>query len=117
MNLGHTEIFVTDSMKAKEFYENILGFKVEEVQGGEFVWLKRNDSLFLLRPGRKAPTPETYQDAPSALVLYTDDLARTSQELKDRGLNFKGTDGSQNCLTFTDPDGNWFQLVNPKDHS
>ena len=31
--------------------------------------------------------------------------------LRERGLEFRGTDGSESCLTFMDPDGNWFQLA------
>lgn len=28
MNFGHTEIFVKEPLKAKDFYENILGLKL-----------------------------------------------------------------------------------------
>ena len=43
------------------------------------------------------------------------DLEKSRNELISRGLIFRGTDGSDECLTFTDPDGNWFQLTDP-DH-
>ena len=36
--------------------------------------------------------------------------------LEEKGLRFRGNDGSHKCPTFTDPDGNWFQLVDPSDH-
>jgi hypothetical protein len=50
-------------------------------------------------------------------VFYTDDVDKTAAELRARGLVFRGEDGP-GCLTFTDPDGHWFQLVNPReDHS
>lgn len=116
MRFGHFEIFTQDPLKAKEFYENILGFSVTQIQNDEFIWLEFGVLEILLRPNRKAARPETYQDAASAIVLYTDDLARKKRELQERGLEFKGTDGSPSCLTFTDPDGNWFQLVNPNEH-
>jgi hypothetical protein len=48
--------------------------------------------------------------------MYTNDLEETVDAFKKKGLEFKGTDGSEKCLTFTDPDGHWFQLVNPEDH-
>jgi hypothetical protein len=47
------------------------------------------------------------------IVLYCDDLDAKLAELKSRGLEIRGTDGSPRCPTFTDPDGHWFQLVNP----
>lgn len=55
-----------------------------------------------------------YKDSDVGFVFYTDDLEKTRKELISHGLEFKGTDGSDSCLTFTDPDGNWFQLVDPR---
>ena len=49
MHFGHLEIFVKDPLAAKDFYVNVLGFKLES-------------------------------------------------------------------LTFTDPDGNWFPLIDPNNH-
>jgi catechol 2,3-dioxygenase-like lactoylglutathione lyase family enzyme len=116
LEIGHTEIYVSDALAAKDFYVDILGFELDVIQAGKFVWLKKGTQSVLLKSGRKAPTPNSYQDAPSAIVLYTNDLPSTAEILKRKGLKFLGTDGSPNCLTFTDPDGNWFQLVDPKDH-
>jgi catechol 2,3-dioxygenase-like lactoylglutathione lyase family enzyme len=114
LKFGHTEIFVSDPMLSKDFYEKILGFEVETVQHeGKVVWLKKGDATFLLRGLRKSSEAKTYQDAASALVLYTEDLPNAVTELKSRGLEFKGFDGPETCLTFTDLDGNWFQLVDP----
>ena len=114
MNVGHTEVFVKDPALAKEFYVDVLGFEIETIQRERLVWLKKGPLTILLRPGRKASSPATYQEAPIGLVFYTDDLKKTSEELRQRGLKFLGTDGSESCLTFSDHDGNWFQLVNPQ---
>ena len=118
MKLGHIEIFVKNPLESKKFYTDLLGFEVVDVQDNKFVWLKSGDSLILLRPGDYSPDSVTseYSKSKSGLVIYTDDLERTSGKLKSKGLEFKGTDGSDKCLTFTDPDGNWLQLVNPEDH-
>ena len=117
MNLGHIELLVKDPAISKKFYVDVLGFTlIEEQGGGSFVWLKSGDSLILLRRGKGAPKSSEYGSASTGLVIYTDDLNKTKDELESRGLDFKGTDGSDSCLTFTDPDGNWFQLVNPEDH-
>ena len=44
------------------------------------------------------------------MVLYTDDLTATSARLAEHGIQIRGDDGP-GCLTFTDPDGHWLQLV------
>jgi len=114
MKLGHVEIFAKDTMKSKDFYVNVLGFEIEEIQHDKLIWMKFNDHLFLLRPGKKDLQTSEYKDSDIGFVFYTDDLEKTRKALASRGLEFKGTDGSDSCLTFTDPDGNWFQLVDPR---
>lgn len=118
MKWGHLEIFVSDSEQAKAFYRDVLGFVLLQEQPGGFVWMRCGESEVLLRPGRspRAAAGKVYQDASTAIVLYTGDLVANKAELESRGLTFRGTDGSERCLTFTDPDGNWFQLVDPGDH-
>lgn len=113
IRFGHTEIFVSDPLKSKEFYHKILGFELVEVQNEKFVWMKLGENVFLLRPGKNDLQKNEYRNSNTGFVLYTDDLKKTKDELIERGLEFKGTDGSDECLTFTDPDRNWFQLVNP----
>lgn len=113
LHFGHIELFVTDPQKSRQFFEEVLGFELVTVQNEKHVWLKSGAVELLLRPGKQHDSPSTYQDAANAIVLYTDDVDATANQLRNRGLAFKGTDGSQGCLTFVDPDGNWFQLVNP----
>lgn len=116
MKIGHIEIFVKDPLRSKSFYNDILGFETIEIQQEKFVWLKLNEKVILLRPGNNDLKVNEYKKTNSAMVLYTNDLDKTKQELTSRGLIFTGTDGSDRCPTFTDPDGNWFQLVNPDEH-
>jgi predicted enzyme related to lactoylglutathione lyase len=113
---GHFEIFVKDPIASKDFYIDVLGFELEVIQHEKIVWMKKGNLTLMLRPGNPIMNAENYQSANIALVLYTDDLDKCAEELTDRGLKFKGTDGSSRCLTFTDYDGNWFQLVNPAEH-
>jgi catechol 2,3-dioxygenase-like lactoylglutathione lyase family enzyme len=119
MKLGHIEIFVTDPSEARRFYEKALGFQVTAVEGdGRFIWLKLGDQEFLLRPASgtgRAPRGVAYDRASTGIVLYTDDLPATCRRLEERGVVFRGQDGGDDCPTFTDPDGNWFQLVDPGD--
>jgi catechol 2,3-dioxygenase-like lactoylglutathione lyase family enzyme len=114
MRHGHVELFVRDPLASREFYERVLGFTVDEVQhGGAVIWLRLGDRELLLRKGEPpAPSPD-YQHCGKAIVLFTDDLDRQVRELESRGLVFRGDDGP-NCPTFTDPDGHWFQLVDPR---
>jgi catechol 2,3-dioxygenase-like lactoylglutathione lyase family enzyme len=116
VKLGHIELFVRDPSAAKGFYVDTLGFDLIEVQNDKFVWVSAGELSILLRPGRPTDAPDNYGDATTGLVLYTDDLDRAAAALRKRGLTFRGNDGSSRCLTFTDPDGHWFQLVDPKNH-
>jgi len=115
IEIGHTEVFVNNPLKAKEFYIDVLGYEIEEIQHEKFVWLKKDSSLLLLRPGTPK-NPATYQETNIAFVIYTDNMEEAKDFFKSKGIKFKGTDGSPNCLTFTDADGNWFQLVNKEEH-
>ncbi|MBS1517150.1 MAG: VOC family protein [Bacteroidetes bacterium] len=116
MKIGHLEIFVKDPIASKDFYEKILGFTVTEIQHDKFVWMNLDDTQILLRPGKNDLRTDEYNNSNIGIVLYTDDVDRKKSELENRGLVFSGFDGSESCLTFKDPDGNWFQLVDP-DHT
>lgn len=116
---GHFELFVRDPAVARNFYERVLGFTLTAVQGDndEFIWLELGGRELLLRPGNPPAGGSSYHAAGVAIVLYTDSLAATAALWRERGLEFHGFDGSLDCLTFTDPDGHWFQLVDPSsDH-
>lgn len=112
ITIGHIELFVHDITIAQHFYCGMLGGElVSSVE--DALWISLGSIELLLRLGNREQEPESYQEAAVGIVLYTDDLDRTTQVLKSRGMQFRGTDGNQRCLTFTDPDGHWFQLVNP----
>lgn len=115
LKLGHIEIFAKDPLKSMDFYINVLGFELEEIQGRGIVWLKLNDKTVLLRHGGNSYPAETYQKTNIAMVIYTDDVKETLDTYISRGLVIKGDDTG--CPVFTDPDGNWLQLVNPDEHS
>ena len=116
MKFGHIEIFVTDPHKSKCFYQDVLGFELTVDQGGGYYWLQKGLIEILLRPGNPPKATNGYKSAHSGIVFYTDNLETTMQELQQRSLVFRGTVDSDKCFTFTDPDGNWFQLVDPNDH-
>lgn len=109
---GHTELRVRDMEAARAFYCDILGLEVSAEQG-PFLWLKCGAHEILLRP-LNADGPQSSFEQSSNIVWYCQDLAATKAKLEARGLRFQGQD--QGCPTFQDPDGHWFQLVNPEGH-
>ena len=94
MKLGHIELFVKDPVAASDFYIGTLGFERTAEQPGGFTWLKCGETEILLRPGEPPKCGESYRQASSALVLYTDDRPRTVATLLERGLRFHGIDGA-----------------------
>lgn len=114
MRMGHLELFVSDMDAAITFYKTMLGCEVIARNGTEYTWIRFGDVELLLRSGWNMFQAPEYTQAPMGIVLYTRDIQGEAQQLADRGVVFKGYDGSEHCLTFTDPDGNWFQLVNPE---
>jgi len=124
MRIGHIELFVNDTQRSKTFYAETLGFEIVALQG-EYVWVKCGDTEILLRPGGPKPHPVTSVaygfTAPSgpgqAIVLYTHELDAVVENLREKGLLLlAGADGPADCLAFTDPDGHWWQLVDPASH-
>ncbi|MDA1194951.1 MAG: VOC family protein [Planctomycetota bacterium] len=114
MRVGHVELFVRDVARAREFYIQVLGADLVQ-EGGGVCWVEFEGTEILLRPGTPPAATTPYSAGGRGLVFYTDDLERTRRRLQARGLEFAGTDGSPACLTFHDPDGHWYQLVDPTD--
>src|SRR5262249_6960805 len=116
LHLGHIELFVRDPRTTAKFYIDALGFTLTTDQSPHALWLRSGAHATLLRPARPAPPPPNYRVSSSALVLYTSNLPAALRRLKQFGITCTTNDGSPNCPTFTDPDGNWLQLVDPKSH-
>jgi len=114
LSIGHIELFVLNVERSREFYERVLGFEVVSLQPN-VAWLKCGQLEILLRKTMRRADAGSYAQASVGIVLYTDDLPATMEQLKSRGLAFRGHDGAECCPTFTDLDGHWFQLVDPKE--
>lgn len=117
MQFGHIEILCRDTQRARRFYEDVLGFELVVEQSPELIWLRLGQQEILLRPGSPPAAVARYEDVATGFVLYTDDLMGTLAKLRARGLEPRGFVDSEKCITFTDSEGNWFQLVNPEDHT
>ncbi len=82
-------------------------------QGDRFIWVQCGGTEILLKPG-DGHEPRPFEASP-CVVLYTEELEARRSELTARGVQ---TEPHGNCHHFQDPDGHWFQLVDPsEDHS
>ncbi|WP_420631864.1 VOC family protein [Candidatus Leptofilum sp.] len=116
MKLGHLEIFAQNPLELQAFYRDILGFDLVTIQNEQFFWLKNGQLEILIRPGHKQTAANRYEDTNVGFVIYTDNVEQRLAHLQEKGVKMKGIVDSEKCYTFTDPAGNWFQLVNPNDH-
>jgi len=115
MRFGHIELFVREPLESLAFYRDVLHFDVVDVQGRDAVWMALGATQILLRRGGiKSPAPD-YRSGSVGFVLYAEDLDVEMGALVASGLQFTGDDGSAREPTFVDPDGHWFQIVDPKD--
>jgi catechol 2,3-dioxygenase-like lactoylglutathione lyase family enzyme len=133
--MSHATVWVKNQQEALEFYRDILGFEVDTdaMVGGSFRWLtmKIKD-----QPGFEIilmePNPGMMLDEESAAqlrslidkgmlgagVFETKDIHKTYEELKARGVEFKGPPSEQSWGTatvFKDNSGNWFSLGQEKE--
>lgn len=129
--LSHITIFVTDQNEALMFYTEKLGFeKRMDATFGGFRWLtvapagQKEVELVLLET-RAMFDPASAEKFEGLLrdgkigggVFCTDDCQKDYEELKARGVEFRGPPerkpfGLQ--ATFRDNSNNWFSLTQPR---
>lgn len=112
MRIGHIELPVSDPLASARFYMDALGFE-SVVEDERVSWLHLDGMELQLRRG-SAPSVDEDRDAVN-LVLYSHDVDTDLRRLHDAGVI---TEERANCHHFQDPDGYWWQLVDPTvDHS
>jgi catechol 2,3-dioxygenase-like lactoylglutathione lyase family enzyme len=127
--LTHSPVWVLDQDEALDFYTRVLGFEVRnDVSMDTFRWLtvgppgQPEFELILADPGPPMLDPESAaqiramvaKGALGAGVFATDDVQRSYEELKERGVTFlaEPTERSYGIeATFRDNSGNWFSLT------
>jgi catechol 2,3-dioxygenase-like lactoylglutathione lyase family enzyme len=140
--MSHTTLFVLDQEKAYDFYVNKLGFKVNtdvvmdnncEGDNGapsKYRWLTLNPpdqpGLEIILMALNGFPPEAEKALRLLLemgmmgagVFQTNDCKATYEELKKKGVEFKGEPKEQfygiECI-MTDGCGNWFSMTQPKE--
>lgn len=127
MRIKLTSIFVDDQNKGRDFYTNVLGFKLKhEIPIGEFKWLtvvspEGPDDIELSLEPNENPAARTFQAAllaqgiPMAAFEVTDIHAEVAR-LKQRGVAFTvepTNAGPVTIAVLADTCGNLIQLMQP----
>ncbi|PWT72170.1 MAG: glyoxalase [Bacteroidetes bacterium] len=133
--LSHATLYVTDQNKALDFYSKTLGFKVhtDATMESGFRWLAvtppdqpdlhitllspLNEFMYKDEDVRAAFKLLLDKGALGAGVFYTPDCRATYEELKAKGVVFRGEPKEQFYgieAILTDGCGNWFSMTQPK---
>ena len=90
----YTSVLVSDQDKALNFYTNVLGLekRVENPtpDGPRFltVGVKGDDFQLVLWPGTPGQAQPAMGRPPASITIETDDIQKTVEELKSRGVEF-----------------------------
>jgi catechol 2,3-dioxygenase-like lactoylglutathione lyase family enzyme len=132
--MSHVLIWVKNQQEALEFYRDKLGFEVDTDApiGEDYRWLtmrikgQPNFEIILMEPKAGMMLDEDSAAQLSSLldkgvlgggVFDADDIYKTYDELKARGVEFKGPPSVQSWGTATvmkDNSGNWFSIGQEK---
>ena len=121
-----SSIYVLDQDKALDFYVGKLGFekRQDEQMGPDSRWIEvappgTTTTLLLYKPTPDMPGADTYEVAQSRIgkntgvLLNTDDINATYQDLSARGVTFPTPPEHQPWgwwAVLSDPDGNTFGI-------
>jgi predicted enzyme related to lactoylglutathione lyase len=115
----YTSVLVSDQDQALDYYTNVLGmekrFENPLPDGPRFlaVGVKDDDFMLILWPGTPGQAEPAMGRPPASITIETDDLPKTVEELKSRGVEFV-TDVLEfpwgSVAQFEDPDGNRLQV-------
>ena len=128
--MSHVLVWVKDQQEALEFYRDKLGFEVDTDAkiGDDFRWLtmriptQLGFEIILMEPKAGMMLDEESAAQLRSLVdkgvlgggvFEADDIYKTYDELKARGVGFQGPPSVQSWGTATvmkDNSGNWFSL-------
>ena len=133
--MSHATIYVKNQQEALEFYRDKLGFEVDTdaMIGEDFRWLtmrvkgQPGFEIILMEPKAGFLLDEESAAQLRSLmdkgmlgggVFDSNDIYQTYEELKQRGVEFKGPPSEQSwgiATVFRDNSGNWFSLSQEKE--
>lgn len=119
----HTTFLTSDLVKARSFYENILGLKVNVFRppmGFEGVWydVGMNQQIHLML----LPNPELGLQRPAHggrdrhVALAVSDLNKLIERLNDAGVTYTLSQSDRKALFCRDPDYNALEFIVPEKH-
>lgn len=112
--IDHVVLHVKDLARAKKFYVNFLGMKVDH-EGSWQCFLKcGNQGIALFEVDEGADVHPGSEVNHMALRLEAGDYQRVKSTLEDAGIKVSGRKGDPRCIYFADPDGHRLQLLTPK---
>jgi glyoxylase I family protein len=116
LQLHHVEIHVSSVEKAKEFYVTKLGLEIlEEIPALNLLALKAGSVRISIFGGYEPDRDPFAKKAGTHIILRTDDIQKTKEELTKRGVVFKGeifeAPGFIRDIATTDPDGNVIEIA------
>lgn len=134
--LSHVCIYVLDQVSARDFYVNKLGFEVktDAPMGNGFTWLtvaakgqpdmeltilQVMDGMMFDKEAAEKMRDLIKRGTFGYGVFETEDVFATYEELKAKGVEFKGPPKEQFYGTeaiFKDDSGNWYSLTQRKAH-
>ena len=104
----YTTIIIKDMKKAKTFYTELLGFKIVEDFGEEWIGLETAGTYIGLHPSHGPIT----KGGNLSIGFTVKNLDTAMQDLKKKGITFtdKHEDKAIKIAHFTDPDGTQLYL-------
>jgi predicted enzyme related to lactoylglutathione lyase len=113
--LQHVEVHVSSIDLARDFYVDKLGLEVlEEVSHLNLISLKAGGVRISIFGGYET-SKQFEKKTGTHLILRTENLHATRDELIKRGMQFTGdifeAPGFLRCITTTDPDGNVIEIA------
>jgi lactoylglutathione lyase len=115
-NFAVIGIYVDDIDKAKEFYCGALGFEIENTYNDGCILQMKSDGPTVIVELVDNPSNAVYPGGSQVvLCVATDNIEKTSQEFRDKGVNFLH-DGPQpfvagRFMAMKDPAGNTLELL------
>jgi predicted enzyme related to lactoylglutathione lyase len=116
LQLQHVEIHVSSLEKAKDFYVTKLGLEIlEEIPSLNLLAVKAGAVRISIFGGYE-PNPNPFEKkAGTHIILRTENIETTKEELTKRGVVFKGeifeAPGFIRDIATTDPDGNVIEIA------
>ena len=116
LEIQHIEVHVSSLEKARDFYVDKLGLKViEETPTLSLFSVRAGSVRISIFGGYEAPLNPSAKQTSTHIIFRTDDIIKTVEELKVRGVIFTGeifeAPGFIKGITTTDADGNVIEIA------